>query len=251
LKALTRKARQAFDFERKVDLQELFVVLALGVVHDVVHHGVHLLVVQRLHIDAPHIAVDPDHRRQAGRQVQVGCLVLDAEGQQLGNVHGIPLWFVTLHCNYDHDCRQSPSRAARMAAACAAARPDACQSAGGVQDLWSPTRWQALRGGQRAVWRELHSGGGGEDHALRRLPIEWHCIGPIQSNKTRLVAEHFDWVHTVDRLKIAQRLSEQRPDMAPLCRLHPGQHRWRPDQGRRGAAEALELARGRCRNCRG
>ena len=45
----------------------------------------------------------------------------------------------------------------------------------------------------------------------------WHCIGPIQSNKTRQVATHFDWVHTVDRLKIAQRLSEQRPpDMAPL-----------------------------------
>ena len=53
--------------------------------------------------------------------------------------------------------------------------------------------------------------------ALRHLPLEWHCIGPIQSNKTRLVAGHFDWVHTVDRLKIAQRLSEQRPaDMAPL-----------------------------------
>jgi len=46
---------------------------------------------------------------------------------------------------------------------------------------------------------------------LRHLPLQWHCIGPIQSNKTRLVAEHFDWVHTVDRLKIAQRLSEQRP----------------------------------------
>lgn len=45
----------------------------------------------------------------------------------------------------------------------------------------------------------------------------WHCIGPIQSNKTRLVATHFDWVHTVDRLKIAQRLSEQRPpDMPPM-----------------------------------
>jgi hypothetical protein len=53
--------------------------------------------------------------------------------------------------------------------------------------------------------------------ALAHLPLEWHCIGPIQSNKTRLVAEHFDWVHTVDRLKIAQRLSEQRPaHLAPL-----------------------------------
>ena len=48
-------------------------------------------------------------------------------------------------------------------------------------------------------------------------PSEWHCIGPIQSNKTRLVAEHFDWVHSVDRLKTAQRLSEQRPPhLAPL-----------------------------------
>ncbi|MES2299863.1 MAG: YggS family pyridoxal phosphate-dependent enzyme [Pseudomonadota bacterium] len=42
-------------------------------------------------------------------------------------------------------------------------------------------------------------------------PVEWHFIGPIQSNKTRPIAEHFDWVHTVERLKVAQRLSEQRP----------------------------------------
>lgn len=45
--------------------------------------------------------------------------------------------------------------------------------------------------------------------------IEWHCIGPLQSNKTRLVAEHFAWVHTIERLKIAQRLSEQRPAALP------------------------------------
>ncbi len=52
---------------------------------------------------------------------------------------------------------------------------------------------------------------------LADLPLQWHCIGPIQSNKTRLVAEYFDWVHSVDRLKIAQRLSEQRPaGKAPL-----------------------------------
>ena len=41
--------------------------------------------------------------------------------------------------------------------------------------------------------------------------LQWHCIGPVQSNKTRLVAQHFDWVHTLDRLKIAERLNEQRP----------------------------------------
>ena len=52
---------------------------------------------------------------------------------------------------------------------------------------------------------------------LRDLAIEWHFIGPIQSNKTRAIAEHFTWVHSVDRLKIAERLSEQRPaNMPPL-----------------------------------
>ena len=50
-----------------------------------------------------------------------------------------------------------------------------------------------------------------------RTQLQWHLIGPLQSNKTRVVAEHFDWVQTLDRLKIAQRLSEQRPtDLAPL-----------------------------------
>jgi pyridoxal phosphate enzyme (YggS family) len=48
-----------------------------------------------------------------------------------------------------------------------------------------------------------------------RPRIEWHLIGPLQSNKTRAVAEAFDWVHSVDRLKIAQRLSEQRPAALP------------------------------------
>ena len=52
---------------------------------------------------------------------------------------------------------------------------------------------------------------------LEDLDLTWHFIGPIQSNKTRPVAEHFDWVHSVDRSKIARRLSEQRPpDLAPL-----------------------------------
>ena len=50
---------------------------------------------------------------------------------------------------------------------------------------------------------------------LNDLAIEWHFIGPIQSNKTALIAQHFDWVHSVDRLKIAQRLNEARPDNLP------------------------------------
>jgi pyridoxal phosphate enzyme (YggS family) len=51
--------------------------------------------------------------------------------------------------------------------------------------------------------------------ALRDMPVEWHYIGPIQSNKTRAIAENFAWVHSVDRLKIAERLSEQRPAQLP------------------------------------
>jgi PLP dependent protein len=49
--------------------------------------------------------------------------------------------------------------------------------------------------------------------------IEWHLIGPLQSNKTRVVAEAFDWVHSVDRLKIAQRLSDQRPAHLPPLQI--------------------------------
>lgn len=52
---------------------------------------------------------------------------------------------------------------------------------------------------------------------LHHLPLIWHFIGPLQSNKTRLIAGHFHWLHSLDRLKIAQRLQEQRPaNLAPL-----------------------------------
>jgi hypothetical protein len=84
------EARQPVDLEREVHFQELFVVLALGVVHDVVHHGVHRLVVQRLDVDAAHVAVDTDHGRQPRGQVQVRCLVLYAERQQLSDIHKNP-----------------------------------------------------------------------------------------------------------------------------------------------------------------
>jgi hypothetical protein len=55
--------------------------------------------------------------------------------------------------------------------------------------------------------------------ALRSRSLTWHFIGQLQSNKTRAVAEHFDWVHTVDRLRIAERLSAQRPFHAPPLRV--------------------------------
>jgi pyridoxal phosphate enzyme (YggS family) len=55
--------------------------------------------------------------------------------------------------------------------------------------------------------------------ALQDLGIEWHFIGPIQSNKTRIIAENFAWVHSVDRLKIAERLSAQRPSHLPPLQI--------------------------------
>ena len=59
-----------------------------------------------------------------------------------------------------------------------------------------------------------HSTGVASPEGPLLRPIEWHFIGPIQSNKTRLIAENFDWVHSVDRLKIAERLSAARPEQA-------------------------------------
>lgn len=55
--------------------------------------------------------------------------------------------------------------------------------------------------------------------ALADMPITWHFIGPLQSNKTRAVAEHFDWVHSVDRAKIAERLAAQRPEALPALNV--------------------------------
>jgi pyridoxal phosphate enzyme (YggS family) len=80
---------------------------------------------------------------------------------------------------------------------------------------------EAVRAGQSAFGENYIQEGVEKILALRQwqaapeqaglTALQWHCIGPIQSNKTRLVAEHFDWVQSVDRLKIAERLSEQRP----------------------------------------
>jgi len=74
---------------------------------------------------------------------------------------------------------------------------------------------EAHAAGQTAFGENYIQGAVDKITALHDLPLQWHCIGPIQSNKTRLVAEHFDWVHSVDRLKIAERLSAQRPEFLP------------------------------------
>lgn len=106
---------------------------------------------------------------------------------------------------------------ARLASACQRAdrRPDAVRLLA-VSKTFGPDAVQAaFDAGQRDFGENYIQEAVAKITALRHLPLQWHCIGPVQSNKTKLVAEHFDWVQTVDRLKIAQRLSEQRPGHLP------------------------------------
>lgn len=74
---------------------------------------------------------------------------------------------------------------------------------------------EAYRAGQTAFGENYVQEALEKIHALRDLPLEWHFIGPMQSNKTRAIAETFAWVHSVDRLRIAERLSAQRPPHMP------------------------------------
>ena len=107
----------------------------------------------------------------------------------------------------------------RIAVACAAAgRPADAVALLAVSKTFGPDAVrQANMAGQRAFGENYIQEAVDKMASLSDLGIEWHCIGPIQSNKTRLVATHFDWAHTIDRFKIAQRLSEQRPaDRPPL-----------------------------------
>jgi len=73
---------------------------------------------------------------------------------------------------------------------------------------------EAVSVGQRAFGENFVQEALGKIAAVARDDLSWHFIGHLQSNKTRQVAEHFQWVHTVDRLKIAERLSRQRPHYA-------------------------------------
>lgn len=107
----------------------------------------------------------------------------------------------------------------RIATACAAAGRDAASVALlAVSKTFGPEAVREAHAAGQAAFGENYIQEAVEKIALLQdLPLQWHCIGPIQSNKTRLVAAHFDWAHTVDRLKIAQRLSEQRPaGLVPL-----------------------------------
>ncbi len=109
-------------------------------------------------------------------------------------------------------------RARIEAAAHAAGRDPAQVSLLAVSKTWPADAVRAAAAaGQRAFGENYVQEGVDKIEALRELALEWHFIGPLQSNKTRPVANAFDWVHGIDRLKIAERLSAQRDvHRAPL-----------------------------------
>src|SRR5688500_14276398 len=85
-----------------------------------------------------------------------------------------------------------------------------------VSKTFSPSYIEeAFSAGQRAFGESYVQEGVKKITALAQLPLEWHFIGPIQSNKTRAIAEHYQWVHGVDREKIAARLAAARPARLP------------------------------------
>lgn len=85
-----------------------------------------------------------------------------------------------------------------------------------VSKTWpAPCVLSAAEAGQTAFGENYVQEGENKIREVGRPGLEWHFIGPLQSNKTRAVAESFDWVHSVDRLKIAERLSQQRPETLP------------------------------------
>jgi pyridoxal phosphate enzyme (YggS family) len=78
---------------------------------------------------------------------------------------------------------------------------------------------QALAAGQRAFGENYVQEASEKMDVLKGTPVEWHLIGPLQSNKTRHVAARFDWVHTIETEKVARRLSEQRPGGMPALNV--------------------------------
>jgi pyridoxal phosphate enzyme (YggS family) len=146
-------------------------------------------------------------------------------------------------------------RIARACRACGRAPSEVTLLAVGKTKPWDAIA-QAAAAGQRdfgenyvqegvekiAQWRaQRDSAPGGAAGGLQGL--RWHLIGPLQSNKTREVAQHFDWVHSIDRLKIAQRLSEQRPaEWPPLQVCLQVNISGEPSKSGVAPAQALALA---------
>jgi PLP dependent protein len=160
--------------------------------------------------------------------VQVGGVIFDAKGEQLRNVHwqhtlnNSILFYIAImttlkatlaqvHQQIEDSCKSSDRNPASVSLLAVS------------KTFTASAILEAAAAGQRDFGENYIQEALGKISELaaetRRLGLRWHCIGPVQSNKTRDVAAHFDWVHTVDRLKIAQRLSEQRPGHLPPLQI--------------------------------
>jgi len=109
----------------------------------------------------------------------------------------------------------------RIAQACAASgrNPDSVGLVAVSKTFNSEAVRAAHEAGQRRFGENYLQEALAKQSELGSIDAEWHFIGPIQANKTRDIATHFDWVHSVDRLKIAQRLSDQRPPQLPPLQI--------------------------------
>ena len=133
--------------------------------------------------------------------------------------HGdAPQWVQSIMSHYEKAWQAVAERIDRAARARRAALPGSVRLLAVSKTFPADAVRAVYAAGQRAFGENYVQEGAAKRQALADLPdVEWHLIGPLQSNKTRLAAATFDWVETVDRLKIAQRLSAQRPaDAAPL-----------------------------------
>lgn len=138
----------------------------------------------------------------------------------------------------------------RIAVTCATARrrPESVVLLA-VSKTWPASAIRAAAtAGQRAFGENYIQEALEKIQALQDLKAEWHFIGPLQSNKTRAVAENFDWVHSVDRIKIAERLSAKRPAALPPLQICI-QVNVSGEQSKSGCTpeEALALASAICR----
>src|SRR5690606_18257195 len=238
------EARKPGNREGEVALEVLLVLLALRIVHDVVDHPVHHLVLHGREIDTTHVAVHPDHRGQSGGKMEVRSLVLDGKRQQFSDIHVmLPCWshprghsrgpagdsgpawarrghpgdhWHTTAMNGSAYAEESARRSLeavrrRIREACErAGRDPATASLLAVGKTFPAERLLALAAAGQHDFGEnyLQEALAKQERCAALAPgmrLRWHFIGPIQSNKTRAIAEHFDWVHSVDRERIARR----------------------------------------------
>ena len=113
-----------------------------------------------------------------------------------------------------HNLQQVRERISAAAARCGRDPAEITLLAVSKTKPWSAIE-EAVAAGQRCFGENYVQEGVDKIQQLANPALAWHFIGPLQSNKSRLVAENFDWCHTVDRLRIATRLNDQRPDSLP------------------------------------